>query len=131
LSKPKRKKKERRIYPGLFFFSERTVIGIVYLLMLEGFLMPIYEEEGPDDMLFQQDRAPSRLQKEIKGHINRKFPKKWIGRGGSITWPLSSPDLTPLDLYFLIYVVYMKKRYNGEIIYIQILTDLHILSRPG
>ncbi|KAJ4433851.1 hypothetical protein ANN_16163 [Periplaneta americana] len=30
---------------------------------------------------------------------NRKFPDRWIGRGGPIAWPPRSPDLNPLDFY--------------------------------
>jgi hypothetical protein len=37
-----------------FLLAERTVTGIVYQDLLEEFHMPILEEEGPDDMLFQQ-----------------------------------------------------------------------------
>jgi hypothetical protein len=29
--------------------------------------------------------------------LNRHFPGRWIGRGGPITWPPRSPDITPLD----------------------------------
>jgi hypothetical protein len=32
--------------------------------------------------------------------LNRKFPEKWNGRGGSITWLPRSPDLTPLASSF-------------------------------
>jgi hypothetical protein len=31
----------------------------------------------------------------------RNFPWKWTGRGGPITWPPSSLDLTTLDFFFL------------------------------
>jgi hypothetical protein len=27
------------------------------------------------------------------------YPNQWIGRGGPIHWPASSPDLTPLDFF--------------------------------
>jgi hypothetical protein len=48
--------------------------------MLEKFLMPILEEVGPDNMLFQQDRVPPHLQKEVTDFLNRMFPEKWIGK---------------------------------------------------
>jgi hypothetical protein len=66
------------------------------------FLTPILEEEGPDDMLFQQDGAPPHFQKEVTDFLNRKCPEKWINRGGPITWPPRSPDLTPLEFFFFI-----------------------------
>jgi hypothetical protein len=50
---------------GLFFFAARTVSGIVHLDILEEFLMPILKEQGPNDMLFQQDGAPPHFHKEM------------------------------------------------------------------
>jgi hypothetical protein len=67
---------------------------------VEEFLMHILEEECPDDMLFQQDGAPPHLHKEVTEFLNRKFPEKWIGRGGPVTWPPRLPDLTPLEFFF-------------------------------
>jgi len=32
--------------------------------------------------------------------LDIRFPQKWIDRGGPITWPLCSPDLTPADFLF-------------------------------
>ena len=32
------------------------------------------------------------------------FPGRWIGRGGPITWPPRSPDITPLDFFLWGYV---------------------------
>jgi hypothetical protein len=43
--------------------------------------------------------------------LNRKFPEKWTGRGGPITWPPCLPDLTSLDIFFWGYIkdtVYMS-----------------------
>ncbi|EZA48500.1 hypothetical protein X777_12995, partial [Ooceraea biroi] len=31
--------------------------------------------------------------------LNESFPDRWIGRGGRISWPARSPDLTPLDFF--------------------------------
>ncbi|GBN40441.1 hypothetical protein AVEN_125888-1 [Araneus ventricosus] len=30
----------------------------------------------------------------------RTYPVRWIGRGGSVAWPLRSPYLNPLDFFF-------------------------------
>jgi hypothetical protein len=46
---------------GSLFFAYRTVSSIVNVDMLKEFLMPILEEEGPDDMLFQHGGAPPHL----------------------------------------------------------------------
>jgi hypothetical protein len=72
--------------------SQLTVTGIVYLDMMELLLIPILEEDGLDDMLFQQDGGPPHFYKEVTDFLNRKFPEKWVGRGR----PPRSPDLTPL-----------------------------------
>ncbi|KAJ4448741.1 hypothetical protein ANN_00132 [Periplaneta americana] len=32
-------------------------------------------------------------------YLDRRFPDRWIGRGGPIAWPPRSPDLNPLDFY--------------------------------
>jgi hypothetical protein len=38
---------------GSLYFADRTMSGTEYLDILEEFLMPISEEESPDDTLFQ------------------------------------------------------------------------------
>jgi hypothetical protein len=43
---------------------------------VEEFLMSISEEEGPDDMLFQEDRAPPHFHKEVTEVLNRMFREK-------------------------------------------------------
>jgi hypothetical protein len=50
--------------------------------MLEEFLMPILEEEGPGDTLFQQDGAPPHFHKKAMDFLNRKFAEKWFGGAG-------------------------------------------------
>jgi hypothetical protein len=69
----------------------------------EEFLMPILDKDGPDDM-FLQDGAPPHFHMEVTDFLNRKFPEKWIGIGGPITWPPRSPDLTSLDFLFWGYI---------------------------
>jgi hypothetical protein len=32
-------------------------------------------------------------------YLNRKFPGRWIDRGGPVVWPPCSPDLSALDFY--------------------------------
>jgi hypothetical protein len=49
-------------------------------------LMPILEEEAPDDMLFQQDRAPAHFNKGVTDFFYGKFQEKWIRTGGPFTW---------------------------------------------
>jgi hypothetical protein len=35
----------------------------------------------------------------VRQFLNEAFPNRWIGRGGAISWPARSPDLTPLDFF--------------------------------
>jgi hypothetical protein len=41
---------------------------------------------------------------QIRYLLNRHFPGRWIGRGGPITCPPHSPDITPLDFFLWRYV---------------------------
>jgi hypothetical protein len=43
---------------------------------VEELFMHILEEEGPDDLQFQQYGAPPQLHKQVTGFLNRKFPEK-------------------------------------------------------
>jgi hypothetical protein len=70
---------------GPFFFAERS--GIEYLDVLEEFLTPIFEEESPDDMPFQQDGSPPHFYKEVTDFL--KISDKYIGRSGPITLAIS------------------------------------------
>ena len=40
----------------------------------------------------------------LKNFLNEKFPNRWVGRDGPIHWSARSPDLTPLDFFFLGYI---------------------------
>jgi hypothetical protein len=46
----------------------------------------------------QQDDTPVHFT-DVREYFDETFGNRWIGRGGPITWPLRSPDLTPLDLF--------------------------------
>jgi hypothetical protein len=35
----------------------------------------------------------------VRDHLNERFHERWIGRGGPVSWPPRSPDLTPLEFY--------------------------------
>ena len=50
-------------------------------------------------VVFQQDGAPCHYALIARDYLNRTFPNRWIGRGGSRLWAAHSPDLTPLDFF--------------------------------
>jgi len=35
----------------------------------------------------------------MREYLIVSFPNRWLGRGGPISWPPRSPDLTPLDFF--------------------------------
>jgi hypothetical protein len=51
------------------------------------------------ELHFMHDGAPAHFSLVACRYMNRKFPGRWIGRGGPIAWPSRSPDLNPLDFY--------------------------------
>jgi len=50
-------------------------------------------------MWYQQDGCPLHYGRRVTATLNKIFPNRWIGRGGSISWSACSPDITPLDLW--------------------------------
>jgi hypothetical protein len=51
------------------------------------------------DMWFQHDGAPANFRAQTHQHLNTKFPDRWLGSGGPVSWPTRSPDLNPLDFF--------------------------------
>ena len=98
-----------KIY-GPFFFAEKTVTGIVYLDMIESWLMPQLEADyGNDNFIFQQDGAPPHFHHDVRDFLNMRLRNRWVGRGGGVdktflSWPPRSPDLTPCDFFVWGYV---------------------------
>ena len=50
-------------------------------------------------MYFQHDGASPHCTRHVRDYLNESFTNHWLGRGGPVTWPPRSPDLTPLDHY--------------------------------
>lgn len=78
--------------------------GQTYLVFLQDVLPELLENVGlPIDirreMWFQQDGAPAHFSNEVRQHLDTVYENQWIGRGGPVSWPPRSPDLTPLDFY--------------------------------
>jgi hypothetical protein len=44
------------------------------------------------------------LHVEVWDILDRKFPPKWVGRGGPLIWPPPVPDLTQFDSFFWGYI---------------------------
>ena len=50
-------------------------------------------------LLFQHGGALAHFALDVREYLNNVFPNRWIGRSGPVQWPLSSPDLTPMDFF--------------------------------
>ena len=50
-------------------------------------------------MWYQHDGLPAHFSIAARQVFNDKYLKRWIGRGGAVSWPPRSPDLTPLDFF--------------------------------
>lgn len=77
--------------------------GIQYAQFLRNHLSALMEEIPLDTragMWYMHDGAPPHFSLPAREVLNEKFQNRWIGRGGSVTWPARSPDLNPMDYYF-------------------------------
>jgi hypothetical protein len=55
--------------------------GVVYLDMLQEFLIPQLDEDDQEGRIhFQQDGAPPHCLGEVREYLNTRFPGRWIGR---------------------------------------------------
>ncbi|KAJ4426788.1 hypothetical protein ANN_26587 [Periplaneta americana] len=48
---------------------------------------------------FLHDGAPAHFSRTARRYLDRRFPDRWVDRGGQIAWPARSPDLNPLVFY--------------------------------
>ena len=64
-------------------YNFTTITGIVYLDMLQEFLIPHLDEDDQEGRIhFQQDGAPPHYLGEVREYLNTRFPGRWIGRAG-------------------------------------------------
>jgi len=74
-----------------------------------------FEQEIVSRVIFMQDGAPPHFSCFVTDVLNGRFPDAWIGRGGPMSWPPRSPDLSPLDIFLWGYIkniVYGEKIRN-------------------
>ena len=69
-----------------------------YKRIIGYFLFPKFRYY-PESMSFQQDGVPPEYADEVREYLDRKLPGRWMARGGPISLPARSPDLTPCDYY--------------------------------
>ena len=83
---------------GPYFFNNQNVRGDTYRNMLIQYAFPKFAALR-SDYIFQQDGAPPHYSNVVRAYLNNKRPNNWIGRGGPVSWPPYSPDLTPCDIF--------------------------------
>lgn len=88
---------------GPFFFDE-VLNGMRYLEFLQNDLPLLLENVNLNtmrSMWLQQDGAPVHYHRIVRQFLDQAYPNRWIGRRGAIAWPARSPDLTPIDFFFV------------------------------
>ncbi|KAJ4428626.1 hypothetical protein ANN_24671 [Periplaneta americana] len=76
--------------------------GQAYTNFLENTIPRVLEDTpliNRQHIHFLHDGAPAHFSRMARRYLDRRFPDRWIGRGGPIAWPPCSPDLNPLDFY--------------------------------
>lgn len=84
------------------YFIDGHLNGNVYLNFLEHELPELLEEVPLNiirSMWYQHDGAPAHSTRLVRYFLNRQFGQRWVGRGGPISYPPRSPDLTPCDFF--------------------------------
>ncbi|KAJ4449127.1 hypothetical protein ANN_00522 [Periplaneta americana] len=76
--------------------------GQAYTNFLENTIPHVLEDTpliNRQHIHFLHDGAPAHFSLTARWYLDRRFPDRWIGRGGPIAWPPRSPDLNFLDFY--------------------------------
>jgi len=79
-----------------------------------------------------QDGAPPLFSCFVTDVLNERFPGAWIGRGGPMSWPPRSPDLSPLDFFLWGYnknIVYAEKIRNIQHLQERITSVIETVTR--
>ncbi|KAJ4435606.1 hypothetical protein ANN_18222 [Periplaneta americana] len=71
--------------------------GVTLDLVQASDLTPMQHSAGV--ITFISYRRQIAIAVDKASYLDRRFPDRWIGRGGPIAWPPRSPDLNPHDFY--------------------------------
>jgi hypothetical protein len=84
-----------------------SLTGDIYLTFIQQILPELLEVvpfEVRHETWFQHDGSLAHFTDTIREYLGENFSNRWIGRGGPITWPPLSPDLTSLDFFLCGYM---------------------------
>jgi hypothetical protein len=82
----------------------QRLTGHSYLNFIVSTLLELLEDvplRGRAQMWFMHDGAPPHFTITVREHLHNTYPEQWIGHGGTITWPMRSPNLNLL--YFFLW----------------------------
>ena len=79
---------------GPYFFENVTVTKASYKYMLSQYAFPNFSSSRSDNILMQEGALPHSSYR-AKLYLNNKRQENWIDRGGHVSWPPRSPELTP------------------------------------
>ena len=86
-----------------FNYFSLKMIHLTEKILCQCFYIPEIRKltQTPIYSISRQDCAPPHFFGNVRHHVDKHFPWRWIGRGGTIRWAAPSPDLTPLDCVFI------------------------------
>ena len=70
-----------------------------YIQTLNEIVLPCMNSNRYVHHMFQQDGASVHFARDVRNLLDQQIPHRWIGRGGPITWPPRSPDLSVCDFW--------------------------------
>jgi hypothetical protein len=79
-----------------FFFQEPTIIGDIFLVIMENTALC----HVPVERVFELDGTLPHFCCCVHAFLGSVLITGW-GKGGPISWPPHSPDLTPLDIFWV------------------------------
>lgn len=112
-----------------------TINSENYLEFLETQLPILLEDVSLElrrTLWYQHDGCPAHYGRQVRTHLDQRYPRRWIGRSGAIEWPPRSPDLNPLDFFYwgcLKDKIYNKTIQNEEHLRQQIFTAAQEISQ--
>lgn len=92
------------------YFIDGILTGQKYLNFLQNEFWNLFDDvplQTRRNLWFMHDGAPPHFSLDVRHHLNRKFPNRWIGRGGPVQWPSRSGDINPMDFFFWGYLKHL------------------------
>jgi len=111
IQKRSQRYKKVNVWCGIFYdriigpyFIDENLNQHVYLHLLETYLLEFLDNlplEMRRNIFWQQDGCPAHSTLLVRQWLSDQFGERWMGRFGPVNFPARSPDLTPLDFFFV------------------------------